>query len=77
MSSTSKEDLFLRDTESGLFSLVNGDPLGKWISRLAISYRLRAVLIAMMLSFSVAIVALFEGTLVNDEIALGLLHDIG
>ena len=66
-----------RDAEFGLFSLVHGDRLGSMIGRFAIRSRLRAVSVAAMLSFSAALVATFEGSLVNENLSLDLLHDIG
>lgn len=61
----------------GLFSLVHGDPLGQCIGRFAIRSRGAAVSLAALLSFSAAIVAGFEGSLINSELTLDLVHDIG
>lgn len=66
-----------KDAEFGLFSLVHGDRLGSMIGRYAIRSRLAAVSIAVMLSFSAALVAAFEGSLINDNLSLDLVHDIG
>lgn len=66
-----------KDAEFGLFSLVHGDRLGSMIGRFAIRSRLYAVSIAAMLSFSAALVAVFEGSLINENLRLDLLHDIG
>lgn len=66
-----------KEAEFGLFSLVHGDRLGSMIGRFAIRSRLYAVSLAAMLSFSAALVAVFEGSLLNDDLTLDLIHDIG
>jgi len=66
-----------KDAEFGLFSLVHGDRLGSMIGRLAIRSRAYAVSVAAMLSFSAAFVAVFEGSLLNENLVLDLAHDIG
>ncbi len=66
-----------KDAEFGLFSLVHGDRLGSLIGRFAIRSRLYAVSLAAMLSFSAALVAVFEGSLLNENLTLDLAHDIG
>ena len=66
-----------KEAEFGLFSLVHGDRLGSMIGRFAIRSRLYAVSFAAMLSFSAAIVATFEGSLLNTNLTLDLVHDIG
>ncbi len=65
------------DAEFGLFSLVHGDRLGSLIGRFAIRSRLKAVSLAVLLSFSAALVAALEGSLVNTSLTLDLFHDIG
>lgn len=64
-------------TEFELFSLVHGDPLGRLIGRFAIRSRRTAVSLAALLSFSAAIITGFEGSLVNGDLSLDLIHDIG
>ncbi len=66
-----------KEAELGLFSMVHGDRLGSIIGRLAIRSRFFAVSIAAMLSFSAAFVTAFEGSLINDNLNLDLMHDIG
>ncbi|GJM11699.1 MAG: hypothetical protein DHS20C12_01020 [Pseudohongiella sp.] len=66
-----------KEAEFGLFSLVHGDRLGSSIGRFAIRSRLYAVSLAAMLSFSAALVAGFEGSLLNDSLNLDLVHDYG
>lgn len=66
-----------KEAEFGLFSMVHGDRLGSLIGRFAIRSRLFAVSIAAMLSFSAAFVAAFEGSLINDNLSLDLIHDVG
>jgi len=66
-----------KEAEFGLFSLVHGDRLGSMIGRFAIRSRLYAVSLAAMLSFSAAIVAVFEGSFLNNNLTLDLAHDIG
>jgi len=68
---------FPKESEFGLFSLVHGDRLGSMIGRFAIRSRLYAVSLAAMLSFSAALVAAFEGSLINASLTLDLAHDIG
>ena len=66
-----------KDAKFGLFSLVHGDRLGSIIGRFAIDSQFSAVSIAAMLSFSAALVAVFEGSLLNRDLNLDLAHDIG
>ncbi len=66
-----------KEAEFGLFSLVHGDRLGSLIGRFAIRSRFIAVSFAAMLSFSAALVAVFEGSLLNSDLSLDLAHDIG
>ncbi len=77
MKSTLVASQIPRDAEFGLFSLVHGDLLGGMIGRFAIRSPLYAVSLAAVLSFSAALVASFEGSLVNEDLNLDLLHDIG
>lgn len=77
MSAILTETRLPKDAEFGLFSLVHGDRLGSMIGRFAIRSRLYAVSFAAMLSFSAAFVAAFEGSLLNDNLSLDLIHDIG
>lgn len=77
MSVTRTDSQISQATEFGLFSLVHGDPLGQLIGRFAIRSRYTAVSLAALLSFSAAIVAAFEGSLINDDLSLDLIHDIG
>jgi len=66
-----------KDAKFGLFSLVHGDWLGSIIGRFAIGSQFSAVSIAAMLSFSAALIAVFEGSLLNRDLNLDLAHDIG
>lgn len=77
MSSTLTDSQISREAEFGLFSLVHGDPLGRLIGHFAIRSRGTAVTLAALLSFSAAIFTTFEGSFVNNELSLDLLHDFG
>ena len=66
-----------KDAEFGLFSLVHGDRLGSMIGRFAIRSPIYAVSLAAMLSLSAALVAVFEGSLINENLTLDLAHDMG
>lgn len=77
MSLTKTHSQISQATDLSLFSLVHGDPLGQLMGRFAIRSRYTAVSLAALLSFSAAIVAAFEGSLINDNLSLDLIHDIG
>ena len=77
MSAILTETRIPKDAEFGLFSLVHGDRLSSMIGRFAIRSPLYAVSLAAVLSFSAAFVAAFEGSLINDNLSLDLIHDIG
>ncbi|GJM14471.1 MAG: hypothetical protein DHS20C12_28740 [Pseudohongiella sp.] len=77
MSSILSETQIPSDSDFGLFSLVHGDVLGGAIGRFAIRSRLYAVSLAVLLSFSAAIVTALEGNFINPQINLDLFHDIG
>ena len=59
-----------KEAEFGLFSLVHGDRLDSMIGRFAIRSNLIAVSLAAALSFSAAIVAAFENSLLNTNLTL-------
>ncbi len=61
----------------GLFSLIHGDRLGSVLGRYAIGSPVIAALIAALSGFSAAFVTTIEGSLINDQLSLDLIHDIG
>ncbi|MFK7863743.1 MAG: hypothetical protein AB8B95_05890 [Pseudohongiellaceae bacterium] len=77
MTSSLTETQTLHDKELGLFSLLQGDPLGRFIGSFAIRSRYTSVSVAALLSFSAAIATGLEGSFYNDSLSLDLAHDIG
>jgi hypothetical protein len=71
------ESNYPKEAEFGLFSLAHGDPLGGRISRFSIRSPQYAVILAVMLSFSAALITGIEGSFYNPALTLDLLHDIG
>ncbi|MFT7473029.1 MAG: hypothetical protein ACI8XU_002933 [Kiritimatiellia bacterium] len=59
-----------KEAKFGLFFLIHGDRLGSMIGRFETRSRLHAVSPAAMLSFSAAIVAAFEDSLLNTNLTL-------
>ncbi|MCG8414345.1 MAG: hypothetical protein MI746_09015 [Pseudomonadales bacterium] len=77
MSDSLAQDRHYPDSPIGLFCLIHGDRLGTLMGRFAIASPTTAAVFAASTSFTAAVITAMEGTLINPELTLDLLHDIG
>lgn len=66
-----------RQSWSGFFSLVHGEPLGRALCTFALRFQFLAVVLAASTSLTAVLTTMIEGTLVNSELELDLASDIG